>query len=253
MKFFRLKAFGFHLLGSASVLLLVLGGLYLGWYRWPGWYLAGALHVALVMVCVDVVLGPLLTLIIANPRKPVRALMRDIAAIVVVQLAALVYGAGTLWHGRPLYYAFSVDRLQMVQASELGAKEIALAQKQNPGFTPRWYSLPRWTWAPLPDDPQTRDAILSAAVFGGDDVIDMPRFFKDWQQGLPELRKTLKPVDKLALFSRPQKERLRERMVQRGFAPDQPNAMFLTGRELPVLAVFDPKTLQIKAIIGADS
>jgi len=33
---FRFKAFALHLAGSATVIQLVLGALYLGWYRWPG-------------------------------------------------------------------------------------------------------------------------------------------------------------------------------------------------------------------------
>jgi hypothetical protein len=250
---FRLKAFALHALGSATALLLVLGTLYLGWYRWPGWYLTGALRVALVMVCVDVVLGPLLTLIVANPVKPVRSLVRDVAVIVGVQVIALIYGTTTLWQGRPLYYAFSVDRLQMVQASDLDASEIALSASQNPRFSPRWYSLPRWTWAPLPDDENVRSEILSSAVFGGTDVIQMPRFFKTWESGLPELRKQLKPVDKLMLFSKTQKATLKQRMRQDGFAPDQPITLFLTGRQSPLLAVFDPQTLQIREILSGDS
>src|SRR5882724_7838285 len=140
---FRLKAFGLHLLGSAIVLALVLGGLYLGWYRWPGWYLTNVSHVAAILGCVDLTLGPLVTLIIANPAKPRRELARDIAVIASVQIAALIYGAGALWHGRPLYYTFSKDRLQIVQASDLDAKEIDLGRKQNPTLAPRWDSLPR--------------------------------------------------------------------------------------------------------------
>src|SRR5262249_4808550 len=101
---FRFKAFGLHLLGSACLMGLLLGGLYLGWYRWPGWYLAGALTIALIMTGIDVVLGPLFTLLVANPKKPRRELTRDIAIIVAVQVIAAGYGIVTLWNGRPLYY-----------------------------------------------------------------------------------------------------------------------------------------------------
>src|SRR5580704_316144 len=93
---FRLKAFSLHLLSSATVLTLVLGTLYFGWYRWPGWYLTDVTRVVLVMVCVDVVLGPTLTLIIANKSKPRRELVRDIGIIVAVQLSALSYGSASL-------------------------------------------------------------------------------------------------------------------------------------------------------------
>src|ERR1700723_3331108 len=151
---FRLKAFGLHLLASTTALSLILGLLYLGWYRWPGWYLADAAHLILVMVGVDVVLGPLTTLIIARSTKPRRELKRDIAMIVVVQLCALGYGTVSLWQGRPLYFAFSESVLQMVQAYDIDADEWARGSRENPDLAPHWYSLPRWIWAPLPKDPE---------------------------------------------------------------------------------------------------
>ena len=157
---FRLKAFGLHLLGSACVLTLVLGGMYLGWYRWPGWYLSSVLHIVGIVLMVDLAVGPTLTLVVANPGKPRKSLARDIGIIVAVQLVALGYGTVTLWMGRPLYYAFSADCLQLVQASDLQSDEIALGQRQNPQLAPHWYSLPRWIWAPLPEDPQQRMKIV---------------------------------------------------------------------------------------------
>ncbi len=80
----------------------------------------------------------------------------------------------------------------------------------------------------------------------------MPRYFKHWQQGLPELRKQLKKIDRMSVFSKPEKQRLKERMAQRGFASDQPIEMFLMGPDKRVLAVFNRASLQIEAIIRAD-
>src|SRR5215469_6107175 len=192
----RLRFFALHLLGSASVLTLVLGGLYLGWYRWPGWYLSSALHIVGIVVLVDLVVGPTLTLIVANPRKPRRMLARDIAMIVTVQIVALIYGAATLWGGRPLYYTFSSDRLEFVQASDLQSDEIAVARRENPSLAPHWYSLPRWVWAPLPDDSDKAMQIVQGSVFGsGKDVIDMPRYFKPWEAGVPKLSAQLMRLD----------------------------------------------------------
>src|SRR5258708_18708612 len=101
---FRLKAFGWHLVGSACFMALVLGGLYLGWYRWPGWYLAGASGIALMMLGFDVVLGPLLTFVIANPGKPRRELARDGGIIVCGQIISARYRATTLWDCRVPFY-----------------------------------------------------------------------------------------------------------------------------------------------------
>jgi len=248
----RLKAFGLHFSGSASVLLLVLGTLYLGWYRWPGWYLTGVLNVLPIMVGVDVVLGPLLTFVIASPGKPARALARDVACIVVVQLIALSYGAATLWHGRPLYYAYSEKELSVTQGIDLQPAEVASARQSNPEFAPHWYSRPRWVWAPLPQDQKSANAIVESAVQGGFDVTAMPRYFKPWPQGLGDLRKHLRKVGDLNYFSGKQREVLAKRLKSDGFDPAIADTMPMTGHGVPLLAVFDLQTLQIKALLRAN-
>jgi hypothetical protein len=246
---FRLKAFGLHVSASVILLTLTFGALYLGWYRWPGWYLTGVLQVVAIVAIVDLALGPTLTLIVASPRKPRRTLARDIGAIVVVQLAALVYGVTTLWLGRPLYYPFSVDRLQIVQASELEPGEIALARQQNPALAPHWYSLPRWIWAPLPEDPDAASRIVQSAVFGGQDVVQMPRYFRSWEQGLPKLRERLARVDDMKALSNGERQAVRTRMSQLGLAPEERNALLMWGEGRRVLVIFDPGTLRILAIL----
>jgi hypothetical protein len=248
---FRLKLFSYHLLSSAAILTLILGSLYFGWYRWPGWYLTDVTRVVFVMVCVDVVLGPTLTLIIANQKKSRRELTRDIAIIVAVQLCALTYGSAQLWKGRPLYYAFSESVLQLVQAYDIDDNEAKLGREQNPGLAPHWYSLPRWIWAPLPEDPAQRQKIFTAAISGGDDVISMPRYFKRWEDGLTSLRAQLKKVDNVAYFAPSEKRKLKEKMKAAGMADDQLDTIPLTGRGHPLLAVIDPASLKIAAVFNA--
>jgi hypothetical protein len=250
---FRLTPFALHLLASASALALVLGGLYLGWYRWPGWYLSSVLHVVGIVVMVDLVIGPLLTLIVAHPQKPRRVLARDVAVIVTVQLAALLYGTVTLWSGRPLYYAFSVNSLDCVQASDIDASEVALALRQNPSFAPHWYSLPRWIWAPLPDDPDEAMHIVNDASFGsGKDVTGMPRYFKPWEQGLPKLRDHLMRLDDIKELNKKEKQYLHTRLSADGLALNERNLLIMWGGSRRVVAVFDPATLRLKALVNPD-
>lgn len=245
---FRLKAFALHISASAAALALVCGGLYLGWYRWPGWFLADVGAVVLVMVGVDLALGPLLTLVIANPRKKRTVLARDIGVIVIVQLAALTYAASTLWSGRPLYFAFSVDRIELVRASDIPAEESKLALAQNSPFVPHWYSRPQYVSAQLPDDPRVASKIMDAAVRGGLDVINMPRYFTTWEEGVPSLKKTLKRVDALTSIGRDDKKRLKERLIRDGFSADEPSTILVTGRGDALLAVIDPSTGRILGI-----
>src|ERR1700722_7320857 len=175
---FRLKAFALHLLGSFLALSSVLGAFYVGWSHWPGWHLTEAVHVVAVLVGVDVVIGPLITLVIANERKPGRELARDIAIIVAVQLTALGYGTTALWNGRPLYYAFSVNSLQVVQASDIDPEAARQAREKHLDLAPHWYSLPRWIWAPFPKDPKEADKIFQGVMQGGYDIIGYPQLYK---------------------------------------------------------------------------
>jgi hypothetical protein len=245
---FRLKTFGWHLLGSASALTLTLGLLYLGWYHWPGWYLADMPTVLAIMVGVDVVLGPLLTFIVAAPTKSRRVLARDVGAIVLVQLVAFGYGVTTLWHGRPLYYAFSVNCLSVVQAQDI-ERDLAGASGQNSALTPHWYSLPRWIWAPLPDNSEEADKIVRSAIQGGFDVTARPAYYKPWASGAAELRSQLKRVDDIKFFSLKEKKLLKARMIAKGLAPDRADAIPLTGRKRPLLVVFDRSDLRLLAYI----
>ncbi len=246
----RFIAFGWHFLGSATVLLLVLGALYVGWYHWPGWYLTGVKHLLPILIGVDLALGPLITFLLANPRKPLRTLARDVSMVVVVQIGALCYGTYTLWNGRPLYYAFSVNQLEVVQASDISAQDAELGRQVNPTLAPHWYSLPRWIYAPLPQDEAVSKAIVESAIQGGSDVTDMPRYYQPWSQGLPDLRKQLKKVDDLTFFSRQHRNELKQQMLQLGLPADSANTIALTsGRVLPLLAVFDLKTMRIQALL----
>jgi hypothetical protein len=251
---FRLKAFGLHLLASACVLSLILGGVYLGWYRWPGWYLTAAGRILLIVCSVHLALGPTLTLIVANPKKPRHTLARDITVIAVVQLVALAYGTMTLWHGRPLYYTFSANRLETVQALDLEAAQIVLARKENPTLAPHWYSRPRWVWAPLPDDPDKAMEIVNGTTFGeGQDIIDMPRYFKAWDAGLPTLREKLAAIGDIEYFTKPERQKLAERMMRRGLDPTERNALVMWGgTSRRLLAVFDTQPLRIRALIKPD-
>jgi hypothetical protein len=244
---FRLRAFGLHASASFTLLALIFGSLYAGWYRWPGWFLSGVLRVVLIVALVDLVLGPTLTLIVANPGKPRPALARDIAVIVAVQLVALLYGAATLWLGRPLYYTFSVDRLQIVQASDLDRADAERARQQDLALAPHWYTRPRWVWAPLPENAAEAAKIVQSTLVGGPDVIQMPSRFRPWEQA--PLRDHFQRVDEAQQLTAGERLRLRQRMSELGLQSDQPNSMLLWGDVRRVLVVFDPRTLGIRAIL----
>lgn len=245
---FRLKACFLHMIGSAIALGCVLSVLYVGWYAWPGWYLVGALPVAAIMVMVDVGLGPLTTLIIANPTKQRSEFRRDLTIVILIQLLALGYGTLTLWHGRPLFHVFSVDRFEEVAASDVDDAEMEIARKENSAFVPGPVSLPRWVWAPLPENEEESKKIVESALFKGKDIIAMPRYFKLFEQAQGAIRAQLKPIDELRGLTKAEKVSLASQFADLGL-PEKLGAILFVGPSKSAVAVLDRETLAIKAIL----
>ena len=88
----RSRAAGWHLLISAAVAALAAALVFGLWY--PGAYrhLSGGRGLFILVVTVDVILGPLLTFAVFNLKKGWPHLRRDLAIIGVIQLAGLAYG-----------------------------------------------------------------------------------------------------------------------------------------------------------------
>lgn len=191
---YRLKVTGLHLLASVITLALMIGIFYLGWYRWPNWYLLGADKIVWILVLVDLGLGPLATLVVSNPAKSRKELRRDIALIVAIQVVALGYGVGTLWSGRPLFIAYSLDRVEIVPAAAVDEESLDKARQLNAPFIPNWMSLPQWVWAPLPDNPEEQESIIAKAVFGGPDIVSMPQHFRPLKDAVEVMRERYMPI-----------------------------------------------------------
>jgi hypothetical protein len=68
---------------------------------------------------------------------------------------------------------------------------------------------------------------------------------------LADLRQQLRPVDSALYFSKFEKQALAQQMSSRGWDARQPITLSLSGRAKTLLAVFDPKTLQIVALLRA--
>lgn len=133
----RLRAAGIHLAISLAVAAPIAWVVFIVWYPAPFDLIAGGLALFALIVGVDVVMGPALTLVAAAPAKPLAELRRDLAVIGLLQLAALVYGLHAIAVARPVYLAFEVDRLRAVTAADID--DDMLAEAPEP-----WRRLP-WT------------------------------------------------------------------------------------------------------------
>jgi hypothetical protein len=115
----RALAAGAHLGMSLAVAALAAALVFFVWYPYPYREISGGRELFFLVVAVDVVLGPLLTFAIFNHKKQWRSLRRDLAVIVVLQAAALLYGLWTVAVARPVHLVFEYDRFRPIHAIEV--------------------------------------------------------------------------------------------------------------------------------------
>ena len=208
MTFNRYKAFGLHLGGSLCVALIAAALVFLIWYPGPLAAVSGVSAIFLIVLGVDVVLGPCITLVIFNPdKKPMREIRRDLAIVLCVQIAALSYGMYTVFGARPVFIAYS----------EGGSFEIAYAndfkpEKLEKGRAPEYRSLPLWgrrlVALDVPKDPKVRQEVLASMFEAGEPLSSQPVAYVPYERRQADVVKHLKPLDALKTFNKSRADEL---------------------------------------------
>lgn len=155
----RFRASGFHFVISLLVGLVLLALSWFMWYPAPMLMAIGGHEIFLLVVGIDVVLGPLLTLVVFKSGK--KSLKFDLAVIALLQIAALVYGVSTLLEARPAYVAALGDKFQVIQATEVTDANLAKAKTSLP-----WWG-PRWVGTKAPTGRYDIDAVNDVTTVGG--------------------------------------------------------------------------------------
>jgi hypothetical protein len=161
-RYTRWQAAPFHLGISAAIAAAVFATMLLLWYPHPYFHAAGGQTLLLLLIGIDVVVGPLLTLVVFDPRK--KHLAFDLAVIAALQLAALAYGGWIMFNARPAYIAFAGDRFELVEANAIDPFDLARAA---PAFRSLPLTGPRIVGTRLPSSEGELDTLRRAATFGG--------------------------------------------------------------------------------------
>jgi hypothetical protein len=186
----RLKAAGIHLALSLLVAALA-ASLVLGvWYPSPFREISGGRELFVLLVSVDIVLGPLMTFFIFNRSKAAKELRRDLAVVVALQAGALIYGLHTVWVARPIYLVFEVDRFSVVRAIDIDPRDLVRAPLDMRTI-PLWG--PRLIAAEPPTDPEERMRSLDMAL-GGVDINFRPETWRTYESNRQRVLLAAKPL-----------------------------------------------------------
>ena len=168
----KIKAFALHFLLSGIVILCFVSLIWFLWYPAPFLKAEGGLEIILILIGVDLILGPTLTAVVYKPGK--KGLFFDLALIVLIQLFALVYGMQTLYKERPQYVAFVVDRFTTVPAASIEIDELL-----DKNLLTKVFDKPRLVFIELEENPDIRYKILMESVYGGKGYPGRPEYYRN--------------------------------------------------------------------------
>jgi hypothetical protein len=190
----RWKASGLHFLISVTIAAAALALMLLVWYPHPLFVAAGGDELLLLLVGVDVIIGPLITLIIFKPGK--KGLEFDLGVIATLQLAALVYGVGIVYLARPAFIVFVKDRFEVVTAVEMTPEN--LAEARFPEFRRVPVTGPVWAFGEFPTETKERIRLVELTLRGLD-LQHFPRYFAPYEARVPEVLQKAQTIERTRL------------------------------------------------------
>lgn len=243
----RWRASGIHLIFSVVVAMAVTALILFVWY--PGLYYraSGADHLFFVLMSVDVVVGPVLTLILYRHGKP--GLMIDLTTILVLQLAALVYGLSVIVGSRPVFLVGAIDRFVVVAANQIDPKDLPA----DPKSAYRTFSLtgPQLVGFALPDDLGERDAVLFDE-FSGKRAEARPKLYRPYADTAPDLLARAHPISKLLDRGEPTATAAKNWVSASGRTADQLRWLPLQARKMDLVMLIDAKTAEPLGMLEVD-
>lgn len=234
----RYKAFTIHLIASAAVLSIIFLLIQQVWYPGKLFTLAAGLNLLILIIGVDLIIGPLVMLIIYDAKK--KYIKFDMAIVILCQLGFMAYGCWTMFTARPAYFVFAENHFYMVRANEIDDKNINLSMyPQFKQHAPFWG--PIYVGTKEPDDIKIKNEIVFSGLVGRG-IQNLPQYYVPYDQVRQEVLAAGKTSQHLLVdIETMQRVRAYEKSH-----PAKP-VLFLpmVNKRTPLITVIDAKTAKI--------
>lgn len=175
----RLKFFLSHLSISILLALIIIAWVFLIWYPQSLAQAVGVTHIFLMMVAIDVVLGPILGFFVYKEGK--KTLKFDLTVIILIQLSALGYGLYSIAQGRPVWLVYNGDRFELVRNNEI--IDAANQKVQAQFMKPSWLN-PKFAAVQIAKNNEERSKNMFEELLGGVSLAQRPERYV----GLPQVK-----------------------------------------------------------------
>jgi hypothetical protein len=245
----RLRAAGIHLGISLAIAFLAALLVFFLWYPHPYREISGGRELFLIVVAVDVVLGPMITLAVFNTSKSRRELTLDLSLVGLIQLAALGYGLWTVAMARPVHLVFEFDRLRVVHRIEIVDE---LLPKAPAGLAVLPLGRPSLLAVrPFRNGDERIEATMAALQ--GVSLSSRPDLWESYEEAKPRVLKSAKPVIQLKNRFPASAVEIDTALAAAGLRPQSALYLPMAGRKIFWTAFLDPETADVVAFVPLDS
>ena len=192
----RIRFFLSHLGISIFIVLAVIGLVFGVWYPQPLATAVGVTQIFLMLILIDIIVGPLLGLLVYREGK--KSLKFDLSVVILLQISALVYGLYNLEQGRPAWLVYNVDRFELVRKNEL--VDINIQQAQPQFQQPSWFK-PQYVSTEFAKDTQQRNNEMFAEIFDGISVAQRPERYVELTQAKTQIQQRALPLKELEQYN----------------------------------------------------
>lgn len=192
----RLKFFLSHLSLSFVISLIVVGVVFFVWYPTPLATAVGVTQIFLMMLAIDVIIGPILGWLVYKEGK--KTLKFDLSVIITIQIAALCYGVFSIEQGRPVWLVYNVDRFELVRKNEIVTEHLDQAQSQFQQLS--WFK-PQFVATEFSKDANQRSEDMFAEVFNGISIAQRPERYVELTQAKTQIQQRALPLKELEQYN----------------------------------------------------
>ena len=221
----RLKFFLSHLFFLLLISLIVIGVVFFIWYPTPLATAAGVTKIFLMLIAIDVIVGPLLGLLVYKEGK--KTLKFDLSVIIILQISALFFGIFSIEKGRPVWLVYNVDRFELVRKNEIITEHL---EQVKPQFKQPSWLKPQYIAVEFAKDKKQREDDMFAEVLGGISIAQKPERYVDFDHAIPQIKQRAKNVKELEQYNDIQQVQkiLHQYPEVTGYVPLKANAVDMT-------------------------
>lgn len=245
----RLQAAGIHLAVSSIVAVLAATLVFSLWYPYPYREISGGSHLFMLVVLVDAVLGPLLTLTVFDRRKPRHVLRRDLTFVGLLQAIGLAYGLWTVAQARPIHLVFEIDRFYVVHAVDVPQQLVSMAPHALQ--TPPWGGPTLLSLRPFKDNAEQFEATMMALQ--GVEPAARPDLWQTYAAGHSDVLRAGKPLAQLQERFAGQSAQIDKLLAETGRKAEQVLYVPMTGRQFFWTVLVDASSAQVLGFLPLDS